>query len=608
MRVRNVLGLGWIGVLFVAVGPPWAMAQDAPLRFSVYATSGSVHRMASEESERQRALDVFTRLGVDGIYIEVYRGGDIVSPEELVFLRDFFAAQGMRVVGGIATVPGGDFGVEADVGLHWFNFQNAKTRRDLEGVMRASAPIFDTFIVDDFLCSGDRSAESDAARGARSWGDYRRDMMTTVASETILRPAREANPDITMIVKFPQWYDRFHLFGYDVTRMPQLFDRVWVGTETRGARTQRYGFVQPYEGFVNYRWIRALSGNKIGGAWFDHGDCGPHDFIEQAWQSVLAGAPEIVFFCYGDIAGGHPDHERLREAAPDLQRLAQAVRETPVTGIPAYKPPHSDAGGDLYVMDFTGMLGVPLVPTPVFPEGSPRVFLPTQAAADPDVAGKITAAEGPETLVMTAGFLAALNDDATVLEWAGVGKPSAGAPLDASAIIADGRETPIAPALRLAGNLEVNGATVLLEAVAGEQRVPYLTVHECGGRRVVVFNNHTFSQADFDAVGEVLLAPRDLGMLELPQAWVDTLRRELSGWAGNDFPDGAVLSAPARVTFQPVGAGWFVQNYHDEDTAVHLSFPRELALQDGFTGASAGSPGAEYEHVLPPRSRLWLTP
>jgi len=150
-----------------------------------------------------------------------------------------------------------------------------------------------------------------AAKGNRSWDEYRRALLTELAQCVFIGPAKQVNPDITMIVKYPQWYDRFHLFGYDTKTLPELFDKVWVGTETRGRNTQRFGFVQPYEVFVNYHWLADIAGEKIGGAWFDHGDCAEHDFINQAYTSVLA--------------------------------------------------------GDMYIMDFLGMLGIPIVPVHKFP-------------------------------------------------------------------------------------------------------------------------------------------------------------------------------------------------------------------------------------------------
>jgi hypothetical protein len=332
------------------------------LRLASYATSRHVEQLATDEAMRERALNTVERMGITKIYLEVYRGGHVVSPEHLIFARDWLREKDIEVVGGIATVPGGDFGVRQEGPLGWFNWQNEKTQRDLEKVIRMAAGIFDTFIVDDFFCTGDISAESRAAKGDRSWGEYRRDLLSKLASSVFVGPAKEVNPDITMIVKYPQWYDRFHLFGYDTKTLPRIFDKVWVGTETRGRNTQRFGFVQPYEGFVNYRWLASIAGDKIGGAWFDHGDCAEHDFLDQAYTSVLAGASELVFFNFNNVMSGHPDHEKVVAELDRLAELAAFVREHPVIGVAAYKPPNSDPGGDMYIMDFLGMLGIPIIP------------------------------------------------------------------------------------------------------------------------------------------------------------------------------------------------------------------------------------------------------
>ena len=324
-------------------------------------------------------------MGITKVYIEVYRGGHTVSVCHLAWVRDWLRGKGLDIVGGIATVPGPDFGVRQEGPLDWFNWQDPKTQNDLRKVIVATAGLFDTFIVDDFLCTGDVSEQSQVARGDRTWSVYRRALLTEVAQRVLVAPAKQVNPTITMIVKYPQWYDRFHLFGYDTETLPRIFDQVWVGTETRGRTTRRFGFVQPYEGFVNYRWLAGIAAHNVGGAWFDHGDCGEHDFLDQAYTSVLAGARELVLFNLGDVVAGHPDHKELIAQFDQLADLAVFVRTRPVTGIPAYKPPNSDPGGDMYLMDFLGMLGIPIVPVYQFPEEAPVVLLPTQAASDPDL-------------------------------------------------------------------------------------------------------------------------------------------------------------------------------------------------------------------------------
>jgi len=320
----------------------WEIARSrmSDLRFGSYATSQQVEQLATDEAFRIRAWEAIHRMGITRLYVEVYRGGRTVSSGQLVFVRDWFRQKGLDVVGGIATVPGGEVGVRQEGPLEWFNWRNNRTQRDLEKIVRMAAPLFDTFIVDDFLCTGDVSEESRLAKGDRSWGEYRPALLTQVTQSVFVGPAKQTNSGISLIVKHPQWYDRYHLFGYDTQTLPRIFDRVWVGTETRGRNTQRFGFVQPYEGFVNYRWLAGIAGDRIGGAWFDHGDCAEHDFLDQAYMSVLAGARELVFFNLGDIMRGHPDHEKVVAAFERLAALAAFVRAYPIMGVPAYKPPN----------------------------------------------------------------------------------------------------------------------------------------------------------------------------------------------------------------------------------------------------------------------------
>ncbi|MBK6282559.1 MAG: hypothetical protein IPF54_07735 [Draconibacterium sp.] len=385
----------------------YSQTRKSDLQLSVYITAQTVQQVFSVEAGRREAVSVLRCNGISKVYVEVYRPGMVVTPDLLEKTVAFLKKNGFEVVGGIATLPGGDVGVLQQGPLTWFNWQNPKTQNDLKKIIENAAPLFDTFILDDFFCTADTSQESKTAKGDRSWSEYRRSMLTEIAQAVFINPANEKNPDIKMIIKFPQWYDRFHEFGYDVATEPALFDGVWVGTETRGQYTQRYGFVQPYEGFINYRWISTLAGDKIGAAWFDHGDCNETDFIEQAYQSVLAGAKELVIFNFDSFLNGHPGHHLLRLDLEKLADLAASVSQNPVQGPVAYKPANSDAGADLYIMDYIGMFGISLVPDSKYPENASVIFLPTQAAADSLITEKVEKSvnEGKK-IVMTAGFLA----------------------------------------------------------------------------------------------------------------------------------------------------------------------------------------------------------
>ena len=250
----------------------YASAHKKDLSLSIFITTQAVNQYLSTEEGRREAVSLMRANGITKAYLEVYRS-TVAPPELLRTASDYLKKEGFEVAGGIATVPGPDFGIRQEAHFEWFNWQNPKTQNDLTKVMEDVAPIFDNFIVDDFLATSDTSAESAAAKGNRDWPEYRRDLLSELSKSIFVDPVKKINPKMNMIIKYPQWYDRYHLFGYDVVRQPQLFDQVWVGTESRGQNTKSFGFVQSYESFIAYRWLASLSGDKIGGAWFDHIDC-----------------------------------------------------------------------------------------------------------------------------------------------------------------------------------------------------------------------------------------------------------------------------------------------------------------------------------------------
>jgi hypothetical protein len=579
----------------------WSYAQKrkSDLQLGVYIIAQTVEQMFTTETGRREAISVLKCNGITKVYLEVYRSGLVVKPELLKSSADFLKSNGFEVVGGIATVPGPNFGVPQEGPLTWFNWQNPKTQNDLRKVMEDAAPIFNKFIVDDFLCTADTSLESKAAKGDKSWSEYRRALLTELSKSVFINPAKASNPNIQIVIKYPQWYDRFHLFGYDLATEPALYDGVWVGTETRGQYTQRYGFVQPYEGFINYRWISTLSGNKIGGAWFDHGDCTDVDFIEQAYQSVLAGAKELVMFNFDSFVAGHPGHHLLRNDFETLANLAAEIAMSPVQGAVGYKPVNSNAGGDLYIMDYIGMLGISLVPASSYPKNAKVVFLPTQAATDLDIYSKVNAslAHGSK-IIMTSGFIANAKDGDKLAQLAGIKWPITLETNVAESIVYEGVDQKIAFPLTMDYQVVPEQTEVLL-LTSGAAKNPYFLQNH--SKKIYVLNSHTFNQKDFDAVGEVLLSPRQLGILELPKPWANTIR---TAFRSEDEP---VIDAPTRVSVQHLNNGSFVvHNYNQVKTIVTFTFPKGGDYFDGFTGSAIQVNGTECKLEMAPRSRIWF--
>jgi len=105
----------------------------------------------------------------------------------------------------------------------------------------------------------------------------------------------------------------------------------------------------------------------------------------------LADAKEMLLFCYGSLLRdtGPANIEKLRTEIPGLFKLANLVRNKPIKGILAPKPPNSDAYNEQYVFDFVGMLGLPLVPSATIDTDAKAAFFSVHALKDPDFSKKL---------------------------------------------------------------------------------------------------------------------------------------------------------------------------------------------------------------------------
>jgi hypothetical protein len=172
---------------------------------SVYCTAGDVNQYMGTSEAREQVLHVLQPLKVARLFLEGRRGDEYVSPGQLRELRDWFVARGIHCSGGIATVPGANFGLRQQGGLEWLNWESRKTQTNVAAFFTEDAPVFPELIVDDFYCTGDTSPEAAQARGTRSWGEYRRDLLVSLIDPLMVNPTRAAHQQTRLILKFPQW-------------------------------------------------------------------------------------------------------------------------------------------------------------------------------------------------------------------------------------------------------------------------------------------------------------------------------------------------------------------------------------------------------------------
>jgi len=384
----------------------WKLAQENQdvLRIATLFTAQNVRDHLSGEEGLNDAMDWCKKTGVTHVFIETFRSNYTAEQGVLERARDRFRQAGFTVSGCVTTTKVG----KQSTGWNLIDcYTDIPTQQKLQEIFVYTASIFDEIMIDDFLFTDCQCDACEHARGRQSWANYRCALMVDVGRQRILAPARAINPRVKIIIKYPQWYDNFHNRGYEVVRQTADFDRIWVGTETRDYEDTRWGGKVQYEAYYIMRWLGEIGGSKTGGGWFDPYGTHEDTYVEQARQTVLASAREMLLFCYGSLQRdtGPANVEKLRTEIPGLFQLAKLIRNKPPRGIAAPKPPNSDAFQEQYVYDFVGMLGLPLVPTATINTDAPAAFLPIHAMKDPHLAGKLkTMLQAGKPLLITDGL------------------------------------------------------------------------------------------------------------------------------------------------------------------------------------------------------------
>lgn len=410
----------------------WKLALDARdvHRFSTLFTAQDVRGRLSSPEGLDAAIDWCRKTGVTRVFVESFRDGYRAERETLERARDRLREAGLDVSGCVTPTQVG----KRSTGWNIIAcYTDPKTQENVRDIFEYTAGLFDEIMIDDFWFTDCACEACEAGRKARtvtvgektypvagdSWEDYRSELMVRLSEVYVLGAAKRVDPRARLIIKYPQWYDRFHERGYDVARQTRDFDLIWVGTETRDYDDRRWGGTVQYEAYFIMRWLGGIGGERCGGGWFDPYGTTERTYVEQARQTVLGGARESLLFCYGSLLGGTGPRnvEVLREHIPELLRVARAVRGRRPVGIAAYKPIASHPEEEPRVFDFVGMLGIPLVPChelPLpLPDGVGGAFLSVHALKDPGIAGKIRErAERGTPLLVTDGLAKRLGEKA----------------------------------------------------------------------------------------------------------------------------------------------------------------------------------------------------
>ena len=380
-------------------------------------------------------MRIKSQLKVDKIYIEVQRDRNMATDESLEKVKKFFLDQGVKVAGGMALSDGSIGGQ-----FKTFCYTDPADRAFVKSAAELAARHFDELIQDDFFFNTTKYDSDIAAKGDRSWTQFRLDVMDDAAENLIIKPAKAVNPKIKLVIKFPNWYEHFQGLGYDLDKESKSFDGIYTGTETRDPEITDQN-LQQYESYQIVRYFENIAPGRNGGGWVDTGSLRYMDrYAEQLWNTVFAKAPEITLFEWsGQLrpinAGARTgwadlhtsfDYNQMMRAwssnAPDgspttMARVAGYSLEQvdaflgklgrPI-GIASYKPYQST--GEDFLHNYLGNLGIPIDLHPEFPTNADLVLLTESAKFDPAIVDKIKAQlTAGKSVVITSGLLRALQ-------------------------------------------------------------------------------------------------------------------------------------------------------------------------------------------------------
>ena len=413
-----------------------ANATHKNFKVSVYVRAYEVEKMKDSQWLESSWKTISSQLDVDKIYLETHRDLLLVDGATLEKAKQFFLKQGIEVAGGIT------YTINESNDFETFSYSDPKDRAKVQEIAEHTARHFDEFLLDDFFFTSSKKDVEIAAKGDKSWTEYRLELMNEAGRNLVVGPAKAVNPKVKVIIKYPNWYDHFQGLGFNLEDGPQIFDGVWTGTETRDPAGNQH--LQNYLSYNVMRYYENISGGRNGGGWVDSGGLfnSMDRYAEQLFLTAIAKGRDVMLFDYSRLMGiplspmyraswqdddvswkydemTAPFPKGKETVTPStMARIADVVlRKTdslvgklgnPV-GIQSYKVYHTV--GEEFLQNYLGMIGLPMDMYPAFPEGRKTVLLTRQAASDPHLTEKIhKQLQGGGDVVITTGLLQAVPE------------------------------------------------------------------------------------------------------------------------------------------------------------------------------------------------------
>ena len=378
-------------------------------KVSIYTRAYEVEKMADPEYLESTWKTISSQMKVDCIYLETHRDTHIVPQETLDKVKKFFKEHGVETYGGIT------YTINESDNFHTYCYNTPEERAMVQHIAEYTAKNFDKFILDDFFFTNCKCENCIEAKGDMPWDEFRLMRMTEAGQNLVINAAKKVNPNVTVIIKYPNWYDDFQGCGFDLEHGPKIFDGIWTGTETRNPDGGQH--LQNYESYNIITYFENLNHNN-GGGWVDSGGIhmGSYRYNEQLWLTMFAKAKEMALFDYRQLVGvkipEEPNSNKTiaslcGEVFPTIDKFVYKLGN-PI-GVKSYKCFHTS--GEDFLQNWFGMIGIPMDMHPEFPTDQKVVLLTEQAKSDKNLKRKIDKQlRAGGDVVITTGLLKAVPE------------------------------------------------------------------------------------------------------------------------------------------------------------------------------------------------------
>ena len=211
------------GAFLSSPAPAQPPGKYKNFRVAIYVTRGNVSQWGDPRPSPP-IMRACHQVKFDKVYLEFATTSSNVHEATLEPMKKFFIDRGIHVSAGHRSTRR-DRRQPRPVPIDPTALARASRRSPPATSTRSSSTTsFSQLQVEEAANIPPRAARAGPSTAWKPW---------KMPQESHRRARQAVNPKITLIIKYPNWYEHYQSLGYDLEAEPKIFDKIYTGTETR---------------------------------------------------------------------------------------------------------------------------------------------------------------------------------------------------------------------------------------------------------------------------------------------------------------------------------------------------------------------------------------